>query len=300
MGGRLTIVASLRAASSMDAPAAEATTVRARRVARLIDAWSARLTRFDEASELMRLNRDPRPTVAVGPTLAAVLEWARMASAWTDGLVDVTLLRQRLAAEAGVTAELAADRSWNVVRRPRGAVVQRAAGLTFDLDGVAKGWLADRALAALGGLDGALVDADGDIAIRVAPGDDLAIGVADPRSPDRLLATLRLDGGPRGATFGVATSGTSVHRWPGTAEGASRHHLIDPRTGRPAATDLVQVTVLARTAAEAEVLAKAAAILGSAAAVTFLEERRAHAAVLLTTGGACIATPASLPWLEAA
>ena len=74
----------------------------------------------------------------------------------------------------------------------------------------------------------------------------------------------------RGPTaFGLATSGTSVHRW--TIDGRSSHHLIDPRTGRPARTDLVQATVLAGSAREAEAIAKTAVIVGSEAALGRLD-----------------------------
>ncbi|HQU01555.1 MAG TPA: FAD:protein FMN transferase, partial [Acetobacteraceae bacterium] len=58
------------------------------------------------------------------------------------------------------------------------------------------------------------------------------------------ILTLAADRGPR--SWGVATSGTSVHRWP-TAFGET-HHLIDPRTRRPASTDVVQATVVAGSA----------------------------------------------------
>ena len=93
------------------------------------------------------------------------------------------------------------------------------------------------------------------------------------------LAVFRLEArspGPPGL-FGLATSGTSVHRWGGDSEG--RHHLIDPRTGLPAATDVVQATVLAGTAREAEALAKSAVILGTAAGLHFLDRAGALAAV---------------------
>ncbi len=69
--------------------------------------------------------------------------------------------------------------------------MEREPGVRFDLDGVAKGWLADRALAITPGRS-ALVDGDGDVAIRVAPGDTWAVGVGDPREPGTLLGALDL------------------------------------------------------------------------------------------------------------
>jgi thiamine biosynthesis lipoprotein len=78
------------------------------------------------------------------------------------------------------------------------------------------------------------------------------------------------------------------------------HHLLDPRTRRPARTDLVQATVLTHSARTAEVLAKAAVILGRDLGLAFLEEAGALAAVVLTDAGDVLATPPSLAWLEAA
>ena len=63
----------------------------------------------------------------------------------------------------------------------------------------------------------------------------------------------------------MATSGTSRRRW-----GEELHHLIDPRSGLPAVTDLIEVSVIARTGVEAEVLAKTALLLGSSGAPDFL------------------------------
>ena len=271
-----------------------------RAMARL-EAWTRRLTRFDTGSELSRLNASRLAAVPVGPTLTAVLDWARTAESMTDGRVDVAMLDARLAAEAGTAAlpPVAAGRRWSLVRGERGSVVIREAGVRIDLDGVAKGWLADRTLdLVLGWAPGctALVDGDGDIAAQVAPGDELFVGVADPATDEGTAAVIRLapdDGRPR--RFGVATSGTSVHRWTHGAESA--HHLIDPVTWRPADTDVAQATVLADTARAAEAFAKAAVLAGSDLAGEILDRPGVHGGLLITTRGEIRATPGMLAWL---
>jgi thiamine biosynthesis lipoprotein len=263
-----------------------------------IESWAGRLTRFSQDSELSRLNAAPEWLVPVGPTLTAVLDWARMAEGMTDGLVDVALLDERLAAEAGLDPRIPAiaGRRWSLRRSARGAAVEREPGVHFDLDGVAKGWLADRALAITPGRS-ALVDGDGDIAIRVAPGDTWAVGIGDPRAPGTLLGALDLGAtGDVPRSWGIATSGTSVHRW--THAGRDAHHLIDPRTRRPADTDVVQATVLAGSAREAEVLAKTAVIAGSAHAFGLLDRPGVHGVLLLTQRGEIRATPGMVRWLQ--
>jgi thiamine biosynthesis lipoprotein len=268
-----------------------------------IEAWAGRLTRFSPGSELMRLNAATTSPVPIGPTLTAALDWARMAEGMSDGLVDASLLDERLAAEAGLDPEIpvGAGRRWSLRRIARGAAVEREPGVRFDLGGVAKGWLADRALAITPGRS-ALVDGDGDVAVRVAPGDTWAIGIGDPREPGTLLGALALGALDPGAdgdvprTWGIATSGTSVHRW--AHAGGDAHHLIDPRTRRPADTDVVQATVLAGSAREAEVLAKTAVIAGADRAFGLLDRPGAHGLLLLTRRGEIRATQGMVRWLQ--
>lgn len=276
-----------------------------------LTAWAAHLTRFEAHSDLSALNDDPGSTVFVRATLAAALDWGREAEGLTNGIVDIALLDERLAAEAtawvgdGAGARWSEDRGssrasrgWWFERRPRGALVHRPAGLRFDLDGVAKGWLADRALDLLADGGSAIVDADGDMAIRLERGDRWAVGIADPAMAGHDLAVLELlaaEDRPA-SRFGLATSGTSVHRWVGP-DGLARHHLIDPRTGRPAATDIVQATVLAGTAREAEAWAKTAVILGSGAAVDALDRSGIEGAILLTDRSEAIVLPSTRRWL---
>jgi thiamine biosynthesis lipoprotein len=292
-----------------DLPAAEAD---AARVAARVRAWAGRLTRHDPDSDLMRANADPDGATRVRPTLAAALRWAAEATEMSGGIVDATLLRERLAAEAPTPfvpppADL---RGWSSLRssrpvarpawrleasRHRSAVLHRERGAAFDLDGVAKGWIADRALALLDRHPGALVDADGDIAIRSAEGDSWEVSVADPRTPGAELAVFALPGAGRGARYGLATSGISVHRW--AAPDGERHHLIDPRTGVPAATDVIQATVLAGSACAAEAWAKTAVVLGLVAALDVLDRAPVLGAILLASDGRVLAVPRTTRWL---
>lgn len=269
---------------------------------RRIGSWAGRLTRFDTSSELSRLNADPADDVPVGPTLAAVLGSARILGRATDGIVDAALLAERLAAEGPLTTPPTADpprdgRRWTVDPRRRGGVVHRTAGVGFDLGGIAKGWIADRAAYLLSSWPAVLVDADGDLALSLAFGQTWDVAVADPRTGRAALATFRISGlDPAGTQrFGLATSGTSVHRW--VQDGLVSHHLIDPRTGRPAASDIVQATVLADSATAAEAAAKTIVILGSDRADRVLEHAAIHAFVFLTDDGRSLASPSVLRWL---
>jgi thiamine biosynthesis lipoprotein len=133
----------------------------------------------------------------------------------------------------------------------------------IDLGGVAKGWTVDRSADLLKGYPSWLVNAGGDLYARGAgpSGEGWMVGVEDPYCPGSDALVMRI------TDVAVATSSTLRRRW-ASADGAQCHHLIDPRTGRPAETDLVSVTVLGRTVVEAEVEAKALLLLGSAGAAS--------------------------------
>jgi thiamine biosynthesis lipoprotein len=88
--------------------------------------------------------------------------------------------------------------------------------------------------------------------------------------------TLELD---RGA---IATSGRDRRRW--RRNGHEQHHLIDPRTGAPAESDLLRVTVVASDAIEAEAWAKALFLAGEDSAAAEADEL-ALPAVLVTADG---------------
>jgi thiamine biosynthesis lipoprotein len=289
MGGHVTVHLQ---ADGRDDAAARAN----RRVLARIERWAERLTRHTDTSDLALLNADPQPEVVVRPTVAAALRAGILASDFSEGYADITLLRARLEAEGTADgAESSRLGEWRMSRRHRGAaVVHRPPGVRFDLGGIGKGWIADRALALLSGWPSALVDADGDLAVRCAPGKFWDVAIDDPRVPDSQLALLRLGSRRGGAptTWGVATSGTSVHRW--NVGGTVRHHLIDPRTGRPAVTDVIQATVIAGSALRAEALSKAAVIAGSVKGFALLDRARVRGAVLLTSSGAVLALPDTL------
>jgi FAD:protein FMN transferase len=218
-----------------------------------------RLTRFSPASELSRFNAAAGRWVDVTPLLEALLRECLRAHDLSDGLVNAAVLPALLAAgytrtfvegPTPTTASVPAPALPDVLEVRSGAARLRS-GASIDLGGIAKGWLADRLAGDVG--SNALVNLCGDVYARGGgeTGDGWPVGMGTQ-------TVLLLD-------MGAATSGVRRRTW-----GPGLHHLIDPRTGRPAQTDLGEVSVIARTGADAEILAKAALLLGSHGASEYL------------------------------
>jgi FAD:protein FMN transferase len=240
--------------------------------------WHRTFTRFSAASELSLLNADPREVVPTSALMARLAATAREAAEITDGLVDATLGDEL--AGAGYAADLppalplrlalalaprrspasgSPSRRWERLEGDEAArLVRRPPGLTLDSGGLAKGMLADELASTLSAHRSFAIDCSGDLALGGAGALAREIEVESPFD-GTVLHRLSLRGG------GVATSGIGKRSWLG-ADGRARHHLLDPATGLPAYTGIVQATALAPTATLAEIHAKAAVLSGPAQA----------------------------------
>ena len=242
---------------------------------RRLEGWHEQFSRFLPDSELTRLNEDPAETIAVSPLMRRVVEAGIQAARATGGLVDPTLLTQieRAGYEShyedtglplAVALAMAPPRrpgtpspeaNWRLVRTDRRtSSVTRSAGVRIDPGGIAKGVFADELAALLASNDAFVVDCGGDLRLGGCHAPAREVHVASPFE-DAVLQTHTLRSG------GVATSGIGKRSWV-DADGHVAHHLLDPGTGRPAFTGIVQVTALAPTATEAEMLSKAALLHG--------------------------------------
>jgi thiamine biosynthesis lipoprotein len=241
---------------------------------RCLENWHRRFSRFLATSELSRLNADPREVVPVSTTMAQLLRTVQDAAHATGGLVDGTLTREL--EDAGYRSDLPAPLPLPLAlrlappRRPAapgpsrpfevdGWEVTRPPGLAFDSGGLAKGLFADLLAERLHPFESFAVDCGGDV--RFA-GPERTVAVTDPFGGAPLHRFRMAEGA-------VATSGIGRRSWL-DASGRPAHHLLDPSTGRPAFTGVVQATALAPTAVEAEWRAKAAVLSGPDAACDWL------------------------------
>lgn len=254
--------------------------------------WETVLSRFRPQSELNQLNGSPERAMRVSETLWSVFQAAIDAEELSDGLVTPTLLEALVSAGYGqsfdptstamAVAEAGAYRRFRLQEvefDPGDRSIRLPAGLCLDFGGIAKGWAASQAMQHLQSYGSVLVDAGGDIAVSGLQlnGEPWPVGIEDPRQPGDSLDLLGL------GRCGAATSGQDYRRW---QQGQVwKHHIIDPRTGDSAITDVLSATIIAPTVMEAETASKTALILGSQAGLAWLEARPHLAGLLVLTDG---------------
>ena len=240
----------------------------------------ALLSRFRDDSELSQLNRER--VLDAGPDLLRVIGLALAAREQTDGRFDPTVHDAVVAAGYDRTFdEVPADGGAVAPAAPAGGGVrvdgyrvELDEGVRIDLGGIAKGYAAECAAELLAMAGPCLVSAGGDIATR---GGSWPVGVETGSH----TITLELTG------TALATSGRDRRTW--RRDGRMLHHLIDPRTGAPADSDVLRVTVVAPDAVEAEVAATSLFLAGARGAAAEADAARLPAVIVDAQGRTTLA-----------
>ena len=258
-------------------------------ILRLESLWS----RFDPESEVSRVNDAAgREAIPVSHETAELLRASRDWTELSGGVFDITafqpcvfsFLKSRLFRDTcnqGNLLRLLVDNDSSMAYLPR-------KGPKIDLGGIGKGAAADRVgeLLLKEGALGVLVNMGGNVLARGCKNGGQAghsgqhlwrIGIRDPRKGRRnCCGVVEIEEGS------VSTSGLYERRL----------HIWDPRTGRPAKSELASVSVLAPTAAEADALSTAAFVLGKAAGASFISALSHTGGVFISKKGAidCVGT----------
>jgi thiamine biosynthesis lipoprotein len=237
-------------------------------------------SRFRDDSELTELNRAAGTPFVVGDYLFEAVGVALRAAAATGGLVDPTIGRSlclagydrtfELVGRGTISARFTPAAGWNRVEvDEKRRTIRLPSGSQLDLGATAKAFAADRAARAAAAVTGTgvLVALGGDVAVAGPPprgGWPVRIG-DDHREPlDAPGPVVTLESG------GLATSSVRTRRW--RTETEELHHILDPRTGRPAASCWRTATVAAAACVDANTASTAAILMGEAAP-TWLERR---------------------------
>ena len=244
-------------------------------------------------SQLCRLNRDgvlDRPH----PYLVEVLLAARETSRQSDGAFDVTVqplwdlfASARRRGELPTDEQVSAAREsvdWQALDVASHRVRLHSPARAVTLNGIAQGFAADRAVAALrrNGIEHALINSGEIGALGCKPdGADWTVGIQHPREADAYVSLAALNG------RSLATSGDYETAF--TAD-FSQNHIFDPRTGL-SPTALASVSILAPTAMQADALSTAAMVLGPERTLALIDQLPNVDALLVLKNGRMLRTP---------
>jgi FAD:protein FMN transferase len=240
--------------------------------------------------ELNRTGRLDEPH----PWLIEVLRHAQGISQATDGAFDVTVQplwlcwsqaaqEQRLPTDA----ELQAARQrvdWRALRVSPQRISLDRPGMQVTLNGIAQGFAADRAAAALreAGIEHALVNTGEVSALgRKQDGGAWTVGVQHPRRDEAYSALAKLAGRALSTSGDYATTFSPDRR---------HHHIVDPRLGYSPG-ELASATIVAPTALEADALSTAVLVLGADRGLRLLADRPGVEALLVFKDGRTRTTP---------
>jgi thiamine biosynthesis lipoprotein len=237
-----------------------------------LEAIDLACSRFREDSDLSRVNAAGGAWTPVSALLVEAVDVAIGAAEVTDGLVDPLLggVMIRLGydrdfgelpfdGEAVTPATWIWKRSWRDVElRHDRSEIRIPPDVHLDLGSTAKALAADRAARRASSVIGApvMVAIGGDVAVAgETPDRGWPVGIADDHeAAPEIGETIEIRGG------GLATSSTTVRRW--TRGGARLHHIVDPRTGLPAAEVWRTASVCAGSCVDANTASTAAIVLG--------------------------------------
>ena len=218
-------------------------------------------------SPLMDLNHAAgQGPQTVNAELAAIISRSVEVSRLTHGAFDPTFasagklwdfkkVPPLIPSEDDLRRAVASIDAQKVVVDPKTLTVNLPKGMKLGLGGIAKGYAVDQAmaLARSRGVKHALISAGGDMkALGLNGGDPWEVAIKHPRDRERALAVLHL------SNACLVTSGDYERFF--THDGVRYHHILDPRTGRPA-TGNMSVSVIGPNAEFTDALATALCVL---------------------------------------
>lgn len=254
---------------------------------------------YDPQSELYQLNQSGAGAVSVDPELAAFIDTSLDYCRETEGLFDITMgaitklwdFKNQVAPSPDSISAALSHVDYRHVCVSGSTVRLDDPDTSLDVGGIAKGYIADGILALLRkhDIDCAMVNLGGNVAVMGGKpdGSPWNIGIRNPVSSSAVamlesFASVSLHDGS------VVTSG--IYERAFESDDTFYHHILDPRTGYPAKTDILGATVVSDTSLDGDGLTTALVIMGADKALQFAEARPGIDMLLITEDGDVLGT----------
>lgn len=231
-----------------------------------------------EGSDVWRINHAAGQPVQVDPETAKLIKDSLVFCEASNGVFDITIGAVSLLwdFDAYIKPDDAAIQAalphidWRNVQVEGSTVTLADPLAAIDLGGIAKGWIAD-ALATLfrsRGVSSGLINLGGNVlAVGQKPsGKPWTIGLRDPNtSAGKAVATIEV------CDKSVVTSGLYERHF--VQDGVDYYHILDPKTGYPAITDVRADTIVSDLSLEGDGLSTTLFIFGSSRGIDEIEKR---------------------------
>ena len=244
---------------------------------------------FDDRSELSEINRMAgRQEVTVDTNTFRLLIHAERARIKTDGAFHAGLLpviqiwrkakeTRKLPSRSELRKASHIIKKSEVILNPESnTVFLKKTGQGIDLGGIAKGYAIDRTVEVLRkrNVPEALLNFGGTIYVH---GETCRIGIQNPFAKmGCYIGSLQIQ------DQAVVTSGIYERYF--ELGGTRYHHIIDPKTSKPAETDLAGVTLIGKHAGELDALATAVIVTGTEKGLKLIHEHRVDAVLIHKNG----------------
>lgn len=245
-------------------------------------------------SEVNQINQqaDKKP-VQVSEDTFRVIERSLHYSELTKGSFDITIAPitglwnigqedQRIPEDGEIEEALPLVNYENIkINKEERSIFLEEEGMKIDLGGIAKGYAADKILESFQemGIKNALISVGGNIkAIGENPQKSRLwrVGLRHPREArGSYFATTDLESGET-----LVTSGDYERFF--IADDVRYHHIFDAKTGRPADSDVIGVSIITDNSMDADSLSTSVFLLGSQEGIQLIEEIEEAEAVVVT------------------
>lgn len=241
-----------------------------------------------EGSDIYKINNSDSDSVRVDAETSELISKSLKISESTDGAFDISVFPlvklwgfttgdYKVPDNKSIEKQLKNVGYKNVLAD--GNLVSKKRGTQIDLGGIAKGYISDKICELMKSYDvsGGIVSLGGNVETfgKKDGGETFTVGVEYPESGD-CYATLEL------CDKVCVTSGAYQRNF--TENGKLYHHIIDPKSGYPAESDILSVTVISDDGALADAMSTALFVMGADKAVEFLKNAQNISAVILTDG----------------
>lgn len=263
----------------------------------LYDELFARLHEIDEtfsvtidSSEISAINKAAgERSVSVSPDTAYVVRSALSFAELTGGAFDPTVGplvklwgintdHARVPAQSEIDAVLPLINWRDVSAADDNTVMLKRRGMALDLGGIVKGYAADELTKILKArkVRRAIVDLGGNIFVygKKKDGSPWRVGIKDPNDPEGVPAIVL-----NVANSTIVTSGVYERFF--TENGVRYHHILDVKTGYPAASGLLSSTIVCESSMAADALSTSVFVLGKEGGMELLHRIQSSAATPL-------------------